>query len=142
LALTTVWNPNGFHIINGLSKGIKFNADHSITDVLILLAEWLKTQVGRTDRKLIVHADNACRYTAKMSLDFLEQNRMSKVLHPPYSPDLVLFDFYLFGHIQQLLVGQEFPDRVALLDADPDILSGIEKVVLDWAFFASMERFE
>jgi hypothetical protein len=49
LMLTVVWNPNCFHIINVLLKGIKFNADHYITDVFILSAEWRKTQVGKTD---------------------------------------------------------------------------------------------
>jgi hypothetical protein len=37
--LTMVWNPNGFHVINVLSKPIKFNADYCITDVLIPMAE-------------------------------------------------------------------------------------------------------
>jgi hypothetical protein len=70
--LTIVWNPNGFSVINVLSKGIKFNADHCIIDVLILFAEWRKPQVGRTDRKLIVHGDCTRSHIEKMSLDFLE----------------------------------------------------------------------
>jgi imidazoleglycerol phosphate dehydratase HisB len=70
--LTIVWNTNGFHVINFLSKGIKFNAHHSVPDAAIPLGEWFKTQIGRTDRKLIIRADNARPHTAKMSLDFLE----------------------------------------------------------------------
>jgi imidazoleglycerol phosphate dehydratase HisB len=70
--LTIVWNTNGFHIINLLSKGIKFNAHHFVPDAAIPLGEWFKTQIGRTDRKLIIRADNACPHPAKMSLDFLE----------------------------------------------------------------------
>jgi hypothetical protein len=82
--LTIIWNPNGFRVTNVLSTGIRFNTGHYITDLLIALAEWPKTQVGRTDRKLIVRADNAHPYFAKMSLDFLEQNGMRNV---PHSPD-------------------------------------------------------
>jgi hypothetical protein len=63
--LKIAWNLNSFHIICVLSKAIKFNADHSITDALIPLAEWRKTRVGRTDRKLIVHADNTCPIVAE-----------------------------------------------------------------------------
>jgi hypothetical protein len=74
--LAIVWNSNGFDVINVLSKGSKFNSDHCITDVLIRLAEWRKTSVGRTDRKLIVHADTPRPHPAKKSLDFLEQNEM------------------------------------------------------------------
>jgi hypothetical protein len=47
--LTIVWNPHGFHVVSVPSKGIKFNADHSITDALTPLMEWRKTQAGRTD---------------------------------------------------------------------------------------------
>jgi hypothetical protein len=73
---TIVWNPNRFHVINVLSKGIKFNADHCITDLLIPLTESCKAQVGTTNRKLIIHGENACPQTGKMSLDFLKQNVM------------------------------------------------------------------
>jgi hypothetical protein len=37
-----------------------------------------QNSVGRTDLKVIVHADSAGPHTAKMSLDFLEQNGMTK----------------------------------------------------------------
>jgi hypothetical protein len=80
LKLTIVWNPNGFHVISVFSKGIKFNADHYTTDVSIPLAEWGKTQVGRTDRNLIIHAADARTHPLKMSRDFMEQNGMRKYL--------------------------------------------------------------
>jgi hypothetical protein len=110
------------------SKGIKFNADHYITDVLARLTEWRKTQVARTDRKPIVHTDDACLHTAKMSLDFLEQNGMRKAPPPGYSLDLAPSDFYLFGHVKQLLAGHEFSDRGALLDSVQGILWNIKKL--------------
>jgi hypothetical protein len=78
LMSTNVWRSNGFHVINVLSKAVKFNADHYITDVLISLAEWHKTQVSRADRKLIVHAENARPHTRTMSLNFLDHNGMKK----------------------------------------------------------------
>jgi hypothetical protein len=101
--LMIVWNPNGFHVISVFSKGIKFKADHYITDIFNPFAEWRKTQVGRIARKLIVHADIARRHSTEMCLDFLEQNRLNKELHPSYSSDLAPSDFCLFGHLSQLL---------------------------------------
>jgi hypothetical protein len=65
MTLTIVLNPNGFPVINIFSKRIKFNADYYITGVPIPLAKWRKTQVGGTDRKLIVHADKARPHTAR-----------------------------------------------------------------------------
>jgi hypothetical protein len=63
--LTIVWNINDFHVINLFSKGIKYNAHRTVPDAAIPLGEWIKTQIGRTDRKLIIHADNARPHTAK-----------------------------------------------------------------------------
>jgi hypothetical protein len=60
LTLTIIWNPNGFHAINVLSKAFKFNTDHYSTHVLIPFAESCKTQAGKTDRKLIFNADSTC----------------------------------------------------------------------------------
>jgi hypothetical protein len=77
---------------------MKFNADHYTPDELILLAEWREIQIGRTDRKLIVHAENTRSYPAKMNLDFLVQNRMKK--HPSHRTRLALSDFSLFSHVR------------------------------------------
>jgi hypothetical protein len=86
-----VWNPNGFHLINGLSKGIKFNANHYAIDSLVPLPYWRKTQVRGNDRKLIIHADNARQQTARVTLEFLKHNEMKRAPHPPYSPNLATF---------------------------------------------------
>jgi hypothetical protein len=80
MMLTIVWNLNGFRGINVLSKEIKFNADHYITDVLIPLAEWRKTHIDRIDRKLLVYTDNALSHIAKKCFDFLEQNEIENHL--------------------------------------------------------------
>jgi hypothetical protein len=60
--------------------------------------------------------------------------------HPSDSPDLVLLDFYIFGHVKQLLAGQEFSNGEALVGAINVILAGIEKVTLEEVFLEWMER--
>jgi hypothetical protein len=119
--ITIVWNPRGFHLIKLLPKGFKFNASYDVTHILDPLSVWRRTQIGRTNRKFIVHADNACPHTAKVTLDFLRRNAMKRAQHPPYSPDFAPSDFYLFGRVKQLLTGYEFADREALLHAIEDI---------------------
>jgi histone-lysine N-methyltransferase SETMAR len=96
--LTIVWNPGGFHLANILPKGFKFNASHYVTQILDPLSKWRRSQVGRTNRQLIVHADNARPHTAKMTSQSMEQNSMQRAAHPPHSPDLAPSDFYLFGY--------------------------------------------
>jgi hypothetical protein len=100
--LTIVQNPNGFHLINILPNGIKFNTSHYVTlryvtDILVPLLEWPKTQVGGSDRKLIIHAHNARPHTSRVTLEFVKQNPMKRAPHPPCSPDLAPSDFYLLS---------------------------------------------
>jgi hypothetical protein len=134
LMLTIVWNPGGFHLVNILPKGFKFNASYYVTQILDPLSKWRRTQVGRTNRKLIVHADNARPHTAKMTSQFMEQNSMQRVPHPAYSPDLAPSDLYLFGCVKQLLSGCQFADQDSFLRAVSDIFVGIEKVTLENVF--------
>jgi hypothetical protein len=75
-----------------------------------------------------------------MTLQFMEQNSMQRAQHPAYSPDLAPFDFYLFGHVKQLLLGCQFADQDYLLQAVSDILVRIEKVTSESVFHNWMER--
>jgi hypothetical protein len=46
MMVTIVWNPTRFCRIVALPKGMKFNADHYIPQILDPLAEWQSSQVG------------------------------------------------------------------------------------------------
>jgi hypothetical protein len=39
-----------------------------------------------------------------MSRDYIDLNRMKQTAHPPYSPDLVPSDFFLFGYVKGKLM--------------------------------------
>jgi hypothetical protein len=41
--LTLVWNPGGFHLVNILLKGFKFNASYYVTQILDPLSKWRRT---------------------------------------------------------------------------------------------------
>jgi hypothetical protein len=90
---------------------------------------------------LIVHAGNAPQ-TARISLTFLDKNGTAKAPHPPYSPDLAPFDFFLSGHAKQLLRGAGFPDQDSLFDAIMRIVPGLEKVLLNDVFLFWMDRLQ
>jgi histone-lysine N-methyltransferase SETMAR len=138
--LTIVWNPSGLHVIDVLPKGTKFNAGHNVSNVLSPLAIWRRTQMRRSTRKLIVHADNARPHTATIISSFMEQNGMERTIHPAYSPDLAPSDFYLFGDVKQMLVGCEFTDLDELIHAINALLTAIEKVTLEEVFLAWTTR--
>ena len=74
-----------------------------------------------------LHHDNAPAHSAKQTQDYLSQNNIRVLPHPPYSPDLAPADFFLFGMVKQKLRGREFQSLQALLDAYNEILSDIPK---------------
>jgi hypothetical protein len=108
-------------------KGFKYNASHDVIQIFDPLSIWHGTQIGRTNRKLIVHADDARPHTANVTVDFMEPNAMKRALHPPYSPDLTSSDFSLCGHVKQPLRGSEFADREVLLHAIEDLWRALKK---------------
>jgi hypothetical protein len=85
---TIVWNPGDFHLINILPKGFKFNTSYYVTQILGPLSKWRRTQAGRTNRKLIVRADNARPHTAKNDIavygaEFDAEGTTSSILTRP-----------------------------------------------------------
>jgi hypothetical protein len=58
----------------------------------------------------------------------------------PYSPDLGLSDFCLFGNVKQCLAGLSFEDADQLFAAVEGVREGIEKVTLQAVFLEWMDR--
>jgi hypothetical protein len=67
MMVTIVWNPQGFHLVNALPKGQKFNVNYYIDRILQSLLENRSTGRGPG---LIIHADNARFYTARKTFKF------------------------------------------------------------------------
>jgi hypothetical protein len=99
--VTIVWNPTGFYLIVRLQKGMKFNTDYYISEILTPLVQWQANQIGSTDRRLIAYANNARLHTAKKVTGFFDNNGLRMAPHPPYSLDLAPCDFFLFGSIKE-----------------------------------------
>jgi hypothetical protein len=88
---------------------------HYATEILQNIKAFQEKQgVGRA-RKLNAHEDNARPQAAKLSLNFLEANRITKALHPPYSPDVVPSDFLLFGDVKRRLSERSLDNAADLL---------------------------
>jgi hypothetical protein len=124
---TIVWNPCGFHLIKVLEKGCKFNAGDYITEILEPLSRWGSIEAAGNERKLLVHEHNARPHTAKLSMQYFNENRMKSAPHPPSSPDLAPSDFYLFGYVKRCFASLLFEDADQLLAAVEGVLEGIEK---------------
>jgi len=69
--------------------------------------------------------------------------------HPPYSPDLVSWDFHLFGPMKEHLLGQKFADHNEVMEAVQSwlkatpksfFLEGIRKLVDKWTKCVAKQR--
>jgi hypothetical protein len=100
MIVAIVWNPQGFHLVDVLPKGQKFNANYYIDRILRQLLENRSTGRGSC---LIIHADNARPHTARKIFKFYRQNRLEMASHLSYSPGLAPSDFFLFGHVKHIL---------------------------------------
>ena len=57
----------------------------------------------KTVHNILLHYDNALLHDTSNIKDFLNENQVKLLPHPPYSPDLVLCDFFLFSRIKKEL---------------------------------------
>jgi histone-lysine N-methyltransferase SETMAR len=134
---TIIWNPHGFHLVDGLPKGQKFNASYYIDNILQSLLEDRSTGPGSG---LIIHADHAKTHTAQRTHKNGQENRLEIAPHLPYSPDLAPSDFFLFGHVKHALEGDEFTSEEALLAAIHSVLSNLTGDTLRAVFAKWIER--
>jgi histone-lysine N-methyltransferase SETMAR len=122
MTVPIVWNPQGFRLVDALSKGQKCKVNYYIDIVLQSLLESRSTGRGPC---LTIHADNARSQTAQRTLEFAWDNRLEMAPHLPYSPDLAPSDFFLFGHVKHVLAGAEFPSEETFLAAIQRVLSDL-----------------
>ena len=57
-----------------------------------------------------LHHDNAPAHAALSVKQFSTKNNMTVIPHPPYSPDLVPCDFFLFPHMKCQMKEKRFAD--------------------------------
>lgn len=60
------------------------------------------------DGRIHIHHDNASSHTAAKTRDFITENCLKPVAHPPYSPDLAPCDFWAFPKLTERMAGCNF----------------------------------
>ncbi|CAH1979320.1 unnamed protein product [Acanthoscelides obtectus] len=65
----------------------------------------------------ILHNDNASSHTAQKTRQYLTEENVELLDHPPYSPDLSPNDFFTFPKIKNRLHGQRFQSPEEAVDA-------------------------
>ncbi|CAH1995121.1 unnamed protein product, partial [Acanthoscelides obtectus] len=69
------------------------------------------------ERRIILHQDNASSHTAQKTRQYLTEENVELLDHPPYSPHLSPKDFFTFPKIKNRLRGQRFQSPEQAVDA-------------------------
>ncbi len=73
-----------------------------------------RRMVGRQPQRALLHMDNAPAHGSKVVQDWLIAEEWNQLSQPPYSPDLLPCDFFLFPLLKKKLRGHEYGDLVHL----------------------------
>ena len=66
--------------------------------------------------------------------EYLKQEKVVELLHPPYSPDLAPCDFFLFPRLKRQLTGRKYQTRKNLGSAIFQFLNSIPRKDYENAF--------
>jgi 4-alpha-glucanotransferase len=100
-------------------------------------------QLGNIDyRKLHLHFDNSKRHTVRYVQEQMANHQCVRVPHapPPYSPDLAIAAFYLFGRLKEQLSGRTLDTEEDVLETITEILSELPKNKVRNAFLLWKEK--
>ena len=89
----------------------------------------------------IIH-DNASSHKSNVVQQFLHDERVIQLPHPPYSPDLSPCDFFLFPTLKKMLAGRRYNSRSQLGSAVHQCLKRIPKSDYSAAFKSWISRME
>jgi histone-lysine N-methyltransferase SETMAR len=94
-----------------LDKGEKVTADWYTNKCLPQVFNAIRENRPKSGiKRIILHHDNARPHKAKLTEEFLYQNAVQVMPHPPppYSPDIAPCDFWLFRKLKKHLRGRRF----------------------------------
>ncbi len=140
--ITVVWRPSGILLIDKLPKGVKFNSQYMVSNILTPVCDMLKNEISGSERKLILHMDNAKPHRGKIVDAFIESSHLRKAPQPEYSPDVAPSDFFLFGYVKKQLEGKHYTSEDDLYDAIVEILMKIPSDVLKSSYRDWIKRLE
>ena len=129
--IAVFWSRLGIASITMLPKGQKFNRDFFLNNVF-------RDFEALTPRyKKFVHFDNARPHLIDQ---YLDEKKIKRLPHPPYSPDLAPSDFFLFGYLKMKLEGCVFEDEEDLFMKVKNILYSIPSQYFIDAYTNWIER--
>lgn len=123
--ITSFFNGNGLQFMDIKPQGVKINASYFVENVIQKL-EKLDIVINAKYQKqmMLLHYDNAPSHNAMITQEYLNKTSFKRVPHPPYSPDLALCDFGIFGTVKTHFEGKEFESESELFEELNDFFKG------------------
>jgi hypothetical protein len=139
--LAAVWNPHGFHVLDRLPKGQKWNKGYFISNIGRAIRENFPVAEDDGNRRFVIRVENVRPHLTRLGQRFRDHVFGQKAFHSPYSPDLASSEFWAFGDGNRQLIGQPFETREELVDAVQWTLKDFNPAMLQSAFGDWMMRF-
>ena len=137
-----MWRPSGILLVDRLPKGVKFNSQYMVSNILTPVCDMLSDEISSSKRRLILHMDNAKPHRGKIVDAFIESSHLRKAPQPEYSPDVAPSDFFLFGYVKHMLEGKHYASEDELYDDIVEILMNIPSDVLKSSYRDWIKRLE
>jgi hypothetical protein len=98
---TNFFNPHAFFIMDILPKDDYFTVRYFINNVIVPFAQNYSTKSGDISRRrLQIYFDNSRCHIVTIVQKQMDILWCKQILHPLYSPDFVITDFYKFRKIK------------------------------------------
>ena len=107
--MTIVWGTGGVAVVDGCDEGLRINSATFCENTIAAAIGWCKNKriVGGVE-SFVFHMDNAPCHNSRATKEYLEENKVVRIDHPLYSPDLAPSDFYIFGYIKNAFANAVF----------------------------------
>jgi hypothetical protein len=90
---------------------------------------------------MVLHFDNESPHAAQLTTDYMWGNGLAQVVHPAFSLDLALSNFYVFGKVKMTLKSATF-DNNELFQGAMRVLNRILLKELEATFYQWLKRLD
>ena len=142
LMCTVFFDAEGIVFTDFLPKGKTINSAQYISSLKRMMRAISKKRPEKRGHAFALHQDNARPHVSHQTTDFLGQQDIQIIEHPPYSPDLAPADFFLFPRMKKIMRGTIYSDDEDVMKAVRRALAQVSKEGLLAAFQEWMRRLE
>ena len=131
------WDSQEVIMIDYLQQGRTINGAYYAAELRRLRQEVARKRRGTLTRGVLLLQDNAPAHTSQVAITAATEYGFEVLPHPPYSPDMAPFDFYLFPKLKSNIRGAQFGSKEGVIAAvieylEDFYLEGISKLEQRW----------